>query len=571
MGKANFNLAELLGDAVPNLDTASVRDQIDYIDIELLDDDPKNFYELSGVEELASNIELFGLQQPLRVRPNPEAEGRYIIVSGHRRRAATRLLVDEGKDKFRLIACIKERPEGSDALQELRLIYANSDTRRMTPAEISRQAERVEALLYQLKEEGYEFPGRMRDHVAAACQVSKSKLARLKVIRENLTHYFSKLFNENAIGESLAYEIAKMPHGHQAFIEVHQDILSSSIRCWALSTATTYERRLSEIDKVVCKGGGECTNCKNKYMASLKRQTWDSDTICAKCCSKCEKLVSCKYACPGLAGKVKKLKADAKARREQEEKAQEERDRPQVEEIQKYWDRFGRARAMAGKGIPECMKALGLSPHHHGDADKVMAKECLEHRFTASSDTPYGWVVHRADIKRLVALADELGCSIDYLFGRTENMSCNVVSASAPTSGAAWYPMDVPPDIGQRIIVMANDGFAEDAVYEGAETLNENCINKWDDLVCWTPAPKGPTAEAHAEPPAEDWLPLQWIPGMENPTKDRQKAFCKFACEGMAKPLERVAIYDMTMNTWSFPAGGTIDAECVAWFPLPAE
>lgn len=38
----------------------------------------------------------------------------------------------------------------------------------------------------ELKEEGVEFPGRMRDHVAEACKVSKSKIARLKVIREGL-------------------------------------------------------------------------------------------------------------------------------------------------------------------------------------------------------------------------------------------------------------------------------------------------------------------------------------------------------------------------------------------------
>ena len=39
-------------------------------------------------------------------------------------------------------------------MSELRLIMANSDTRQLTSAEISQQAERVEMLLYQLKEEG---------------------------------------------------------------------------------------------------------------------------------------------------------------------------------------------------------------------------------------------------------------------------------------------------------------------------------------------------------------------------------------------------------------------------------
>ena len=140
-----FDLASMLQD-VSNLDTS--REQIEYIDIALIDQDPHNFYMLSKVDELAANIELLGLQQPIRVRDNPDQPGRVIIVSGHRRRAALQLLVDEGKERFREVPCIREKEAGSAALQELRLIYANADTRTMTSAELSKQVERVEALLY---------------------------------------------------------------------------------------------------------------------------------------------------------------------------------------------------------------------------------------------------------------------------------------------------------------------------------------------------------------------------------------------------------------------------------------
>ena len=58
---------------VPDSDTSgslpTAREQIEYIDIDRIDDDPRNFYELSGLDELAANIELLGLQQPIRVRP----------------------------------------------------------------------------------------------------------------------------------------------------------------------------------------------------------------------------------------------------------------------------------------------------------------------------------------------------------------------------------------------------------------------------------------------------------------------------------------------------------------------
>ena len=147
-----FDLAAALG-SVSNLDTGiEGREQIEYIDIDRLHQDERNFYELPGIPELAANIEFAGLQQPLRVRPDSEREGHYIIVSGHRRHAALSQLVQEGNEKFHQVACIVEKRSGATDevegwLQELRLIYGNSDTRRMSSADLVKQAERVGMLL----------------------------------------------------------------------------------------------------------------------------------------------------------------------------------------------------------------------------------------------------------------------------------------------------------------------------------------------------------------------------------------------------------------------------------------
>ena len=90
---AKFDMGEFtktLMENVSKLDTGN-REQIEYIDIDLIDDDPRNFYELTGLDELAANIELCGLQQPIRVRNG--SGDHVVIVSGHRRKAAIRKLV----------------------------------------------------------------------------------------------------------------------------------------------------------------------------------------------------------------------------------------------------------------------------------------------------------------------------------------------------------------------------------------------------------------------------------------------------------------------------------------------
>lgn len=201
-----LDLGKLLSENVPRM--GPQREQSVYIDIDKLVSDERNFYELSDIDGLVRNIELIGLQQPIRVR---EVDGMYRIVSGHRRRAALQKLVDEGKEQFREVHCIVETVECSEAMQELRLIYANSDTRRMSPAEIDRQAQRIEAILLRMKEEGYQFEGRMRDHVAEICKVSKSKLSRLKVIREKLHPMLMADWEEGRLSEAVAYRIAQEP------------------------------------------------------------------------------------------------------------------------------------------------------------------------------------------------------------------------------------------------------------------------------------------------------------------------------------------------------------------------
>ena len=97
----SFSLADALK-GVSELDTG--REQIEYIRLNLIDSDANNFYQLCEIEGLADNIALCGLQQPIRVRKNPENPERFVIVSGHRRRAAIELLAKEDPDKWQEVA-----------------------------------------------------------------------------------------------------------------------------------------------------------------------------------------------------------------------------------------------------------------------------------------------------------------------------------------------------------------------------------------------------------------------------------------------------------------------------------
>ena len=94
MEKRKFNVMDVLGEqlaGVAELNTSGP-EQIEYIDIGLLDGGERNFYQLTDIDELADNIQMCGLQQPIRVRAGEG--GRFTIVSGHRRCAALAQLVE---------------------------------------------------------------------------------------------------------------------------------------------------------------------------------------------------------------------------------------------------------------------------------------------------------------------------------------------------------------------------------------------------------------------------------------------------------------------------------------------
>lgn len=402
-----FNLGDMLKN-VSNPGTG--REQITYLPIDNLDSNAGNFYVLRDIDALADNISVAGLQQPIRVRAGQEP-GRYTVVSGHRRLAACRKLAEDSPDAWREVPCIIETDSASPALQQLRLIYANANTRQLTSAEMSEQAQQVEKLLYKLKEEGYDFPGRMRNHVAEAVGASRSKLARLKVIRDKLIPEWAKLWKSNDIGESQAYELSKLSAETQQYIfswtpERKRGTLGQygvSVRGEAL--AALGNPRCKKNDS------GVCDNLENMRMCLVKGETWE--VKCSGCCANCYAKMNCKYVCPRLAKDIKaskdKIKRDEAAKKQAAEDAAAEK----AVFCRDLWAHFETARADAGISYRNLVKAADLydmGPYrdaylgHPEDLDKI-------------SQLPYGFGCVD-NFKNLVTVADILGVSVDYLLGR---------------------------------------------------------------------------------------------------------------------------------------------------------
>lgn len=508
MAKKTFTLGDTLAEALGKV-SESGTEQISYIPLERLVSDERNFYSVEGVEELAANIELIGLQQPLRVRPGEQPAGSdapfYGIVSGHRRAAALRILAEENPERWKTVPCIVETAGGSPELEELRLIMANSDSRRMSSIDLAKQAERVTELLYKLKEQGIEFPGRMRDHVAEACKVSKTKLAVLKVIREKLTPQYMPLYEKGKLNESCAYAIAQAEERIQDRLRNFwtPDELAEKAQWWIENKI----RYMTECYTRKCEATGEtCEHADVMIDQKMLHPNRYVDCEYQKCCANCPKVGTCKKACAYVAETQKAMQEAAKKEKaEQKEKdaaAAVQRAKEKAAERKKDaadWQRFQRAADAAGLGKDGLDKALYFSQDWWNDTvKKAVAKE-LPRRIAGTwdddidgyghlEDNPLDYLEDRDDY---IAAADALHCSVDYLLGRTEELT---------PVGGGWVSVEdrYPPE-GTYCLAVDKWDVPMPSVYFRAAFMEIESKNvatrRLKDIEYWMPLPAPPTGK----------------------------------------------------------------------------
>jgi len=464
-----------------------------------------NFYSVDDVEDLVNSIKMHGLLDPVVV--TPQDDGTYLLISGHRRHKAWGVLREEDPVLFEEIPATV-RQFASGPMAELALIMANSSTRRMSAPEISQQAQRVEELLYELKEQGYSFPGRMRDQVAKACDVSATKLARLKVIRDRLSPSWAPLWADNKIPEATAYELA------QGSPEIQEKIFKASggkptnSRLTAevrdlMRDGTTYDG--TQVKKPRC---DKCTHGDAFLRHDLASYSKCRGTVCCLKCSHNDVYNSCERAC----SKAKKVKSEKNAKEKAKQEAKEKAAKAQLRmEICESARRLLKAAEAAGVGDNEKI------PTHYWDSKPISWV-----RTAADPDGDIGnfyanpLAPDRFDVPETAKL---LHCSTDYLYGLTDELQ--------PSGGSFEW--------------------AEPREYEPPIVEAEQVIS---EVVSETDTAKGGDMQFRGGKP-----------------KERTLAWCAFVIDGTE--MTSVAVYWPHLDAWCFEHGARIDAECVGWYPVP--
>lgn len=182
------------------------------IDIDDLHPSPDNFFEVRNIPEFAATIlGQGGVKDNLLV--TPLESGGYEIISGHRRTAAVRYLLDNGKTISRLLPClVQSYNNGTD--KQLDLILCNVATRQISDQEMWRSFEELDSLLKERKEAGEKF-GSIREYLANLLHVSAAQVSKMQNVTHNAIEPVKEAVANGDLSIHAANEIAKLPEEQQ--------------------------------------------------------------------------------------------------------------------------------------------------------------------------------------------------------------------------------------------------------------------------------------------------------------------------------------------------------------------
>lgn len=462
-------VAEILSASVSKLNTPAM--QIVEIPLDKLLDNEGNFFKVEDVQELVDDIEMRGLENPLTVC---EAEnGYYRIVAGHRRRKA---LEQIGKTSA---PCIIKAYADADS-EEVALIQSNLTARELTYYEKMLAVVRLEEALRRMKENGTELPGRLRDHLAEKSGESASAVHRMTYIYKHLSPDLMEGLRQEKINESIAYELASSPKAVQTEFEQR------------LARGETF--RAQDVKKVRDKPTVDDATV-NAFLlewvvrphdAEVYRVLHANDSPASMLVHPVKEAL-CFYGYAGhssdstlfdLTGTELSISKPFRA-------------------VLSWSQIISRLRDMVREGKIK----PGEEPEPTPEEQAVQAFADGMQKAVQDSQ-PAAPSIPEKDFKML----DKIIAA-----GKETRLPC-----------AAWFPSDVRPPDGARIIAQDKEGYCEEAQFLGGE-LDDYSVVSWDEVVRWTLHPDDEAYTAPVPQPAPSWHPYP----DERPAEGQTVLVCK--------------------------------------------
>lgn len=263
-----------------------------------------------------------------------------------------------------------------------------------------------------------DFPGRMRDHVAQACKISRTKLANLHAIETNLREPLLGMWRKGTLNDAQALELSRLDAGMQdrlagLFPRMSKDDLPAS----------AVVQRIGECAKAgakwlpcgVCPAGDGLTCPSARGDAFLRHDLGNYYDMCqgSKCCWTCRngRTAGGCNACDSMCSRAKAARTAANQQRKDKEEAA----------AKKAADKVKQAFIAGAKRYLAAADAAGLPDNARIDLTSYSGATVKELRSWAAGKGLEYRSFYRNDLEpRFVDVAKvsrQLQCSADYICG----------------------------------------------------------------------------------------------------------------------------------------------------------
>ena len=465
MAKGKFDMSEFLTpvEGVPESDTTRE------IAVDDILDNPLNFYprpDNGKLAELMESIQANGLLEPPTVVP--DTDGKYRLISGHSRMAALRLLA-ANRDvavakQFSAVLC-RVLPSMTPEQEECAVIEANRQ-RVKSPAVLAQEAERLTQIYIKRREAGEDLPGRIRDRVAEAMQVNKTKLANLSAIKRGLkVPGIVRKWESGELPEAAALEIARMDDETQYRL---LDWVIDNHRTWTINNVREFRVCWTCCKHKCPDSGGFCQNAARMYADRYRYGEWR----CGGCCRECLSRDTCSTACRFVVAERPPKEPEPAVLRNPAV------DDPRLKNMTpKFCERVKALREATGLTRKEFAESIGEYPGTYS---------AWENNSLAGAGS-------------LPKLALTLGTTMDYLCGLTDDPEQDK-TVILP----GWQPLDEEhwPEEGALVVLSYPTGLG------GSAYLTARCCGGASDQYPFISTDAGISVQDIVECKCDSWLPI---------------------------------------------------------------
>ena len=260
---------------------------VKYIKRDRIRKNPKNRVSIDGIEELAQDIKMAGLEQPLVVYPKEDG---YMLLTGERRLTAIDRLIESGDwdPEADYIPCIErpldlyQLPLNEDLKERYAILRTNAFNRKLTDADLLVQTEDYQKIVRELKKQGYkemiigyddngdpvkqDITGRTRSVVADMVGVSTGQVSKIENILKNGSEGVREAVADGEMSIAAASELASFDRETQEKFLEENDVSGLTANDVSKKAGPLELPKDNKGSKRICKN---CLSCRPSYQGGF--------------------------------------------------------------------------------------------------------------------------------------------------------------------------------------------------------------------------------------------------------------------------------------------------------------